>query len=231
MESKRKVKKKMQCSRLIGSAILPIYITLIFHCNTLPSLPTYHPPTHPNLFPNIYATKPIYLTDLHTLYRAILPARCLFALLSLSLDVTLPRLCSISCPSLCNSLASSSPPSRALFIRLGVPPKLTNTAGLSAVSASRTSSSAALNHLGSSQTRSGMSAVMSTGKPIAAMVCEMATVAATATSWIVINRRILRRGMSRRGLLREMKRGSERRKRALLRMPLDSMEPHCVMSV
>jgi hypothetical protein len=85
--------------------------------------------------------------------------------------------------------------------------------------------------LGSSQTRSGMSAVMSTGKPIAAMVCEIATVAATATSWIVMNRTILRRGMSRRGLLWEMKRGSERRKRALLRMPLDSMDPHCVMLV
>jgi hypothetical protein len=42
-----------------------------------------------------------------------------------------------------------------------------------------TSSSSALNHLGITHTRNGINAIIRIGNPIAAIICEMATVAAT----------------------------------------------------
>jgi hypothetical protein len=151
----------------------------------------------------------------------MLPARCLVALGGLLCD---PELSTFSI-SPCSS--SRIPPLILLFfIPPGVPPKLTSTAGLSAVSASRTPSSCSENHLGMQKVRKGIRAIMSTGKPIAAMVCEMATVQATPRIWRPMKRPIFLRGTVLRGSCGSRKRLSDTRYRTLANIPLASIEPH-----
>ena len=77
----------------------------------------------------------------------------------------------------------------------------------------------------------GMSAMMRTGKPIAAMVCEMATVQATPRIWMPMKSQIFFCETVLSGLSRWMKRCSDMRYMNFARMPLDSMEPHCEESV
>lgn len=113
------------------------------------------------------------------------------------------------------------------FIRAGVPPKLTSTVGLFAVISSNTHSSYSWNQNGMRKRRSGISAIMSTGKPIAAMVCEMATVQETPRICRPMKRIILLRGTVLRGSWGERKRRSEFKYQNFFKIPLDSMEPHC----
>lgn len=113
----------------------------------------------------------------------------------------------------------------------GAPPRLASTTVLSAVMASMARSSAPLNQRGKSTQRKGISAMISTGKPIAAMVCEMATHAATPRICQPMYRQIFRRRTPRSGSLRAIKRFSEKRKTSLCVMPLPSIEPHCARHV
>lgn len=66
-----------------------------------------------------------------------------------------------------------------------------------------------------------------TGKPIAAMVWEMATVQATPSAWRPIYVHILLRDTVLSGCLGSTNRFSELRYQNLARIPLLSIEPHC----
>jgi hypothetical protein len=81
-----------------------------------------------------------------------------------------------------------------------VPPNLISTVGLSAVSVSSTLNSCTENHFGIKNVRSGISAIISTGKPIAAIVCEMAIVHATPKIWSPMKRMVCLRGTVLRDL-------------------------------
>lgn len=67
---------------------------------------------------------------------------------------------------------------------------------------------------------------MRTGKPMAAIVCEMATVQATPRTCNPMYNQILRRGTALSGFFGSRKRFSEFRYQNLARMPLLSIEPH-----
>ena len=65
--------------------------------------------------------------------------------------------------------------------------------------------------------------------PIAAMVWEIATQAATSTSWQKIHSRIFRLGTLSRGSAREINRSSWISCSALFTMPLDPIDPQPTM--
>jgi hypothetical protein len=169
-------------------------------------------------FPTIItSTIPLFTNYDNSFYLARFPARSRTAL---------PLPCSDPVAPLSTLPKSVTPSSFTSFIIGGVPPKLTNTAGFVAVSASKTLSSCCVNHLGIRNVRSGISAIIKTGKPIAAMVCEMATVHATPRIWMPMKSHIFFWGTVLSGLSRWMKRCSDMRYINFARMPLDSMEPH-----
>lgn len=66
---------------------------------------------------------------------------------------------------------------------LGFPPRLASTTSLSAVGASSTFNSLAVKILGKTFHRKGISAMMRTGNPMPAMVCETPTVAVMPKTW------------------------------------------------
>lgn len=103
-------------------------------------------------------------------------------------------------------------------------PMLTITPGALAVGESSTNSSSSENHRGPRKTRKGIRAMMMTGKPMAAIVWEMATIIAKTTHWIPINFMIEVRASWPRGSEGLSVRGSRKRKSVLETMPLSSTE-------
>ena len=107
---------------------------------------------------------------MHSPYRWMLPARCLGTPNRRSLHFrSRPEPSMVAC--------SGS---------AGIPPRLARTILFVAVKSSSTWSSSNENHLGMAKILNGMSNMMSTGNPIAAMVCEMATHTATVENWMAM---------------------------------------------
>lgn len=127
----------------------------------------------------------------------------------------------------------SSPQSSSLVSSgsAGLPPKLARTILFVAVNSSNICSSLRLNHLGTNKILNGMRMIISTGKPIAASVCDIATQAATTKNCIPIYSMILRLRTSKIGSSRCTKRRSACRKINFCRIPFDSIEPHCASLV
>jgi hypothetical protein len=143
-------------------------------------------------------------------YLEMLPALCLCT----------PRRsssCLFSCPQSMSFECSGSP---------GLPPKLARTTALVAVNSSIICSSSSENHLGTMNIRSGIRRMISTGKLMAARVCETATHDATPAICRAMKRKTLRRRTVSNLSPGWMKRCSDWRCLNLASMPLDSMEPH-----